>query len=385
LKRFSNLEINSVKRTIEKSSYLSGYSNKFLGGEEIQKFEKNFARRHGCKYGVALNSGTSALFVAMKAAGIKKNQKVIVPALSFTATVSQVLACNAIPIFTDIDKKTYCLDYTSNNKSSKFAIPVHLLGHPCNFEMIKNMMDDGKFVIEDCAQATGAKYKNKSVGSIGNCGIFSFQETKHITTLGEGGMIVTNNEEFLEQCQNIRNHGEYYRDKPFIGYNFRMTEAQAAFGNVQLKKLDKIIHEFRKNAYYILKKLPDSILAPEIEKNIFHSFFILGCMYNQKIMKVNKKNFLDKVTKNRKKILENDSKSDIKGINFKPGKIIGAGYSKPLYKIPLYKKYKPKKICSNSESFVKNSIFLDIHRWRTRSQIDEELEILIQSSKNFYK
>ena len=221
INRFGQDEINSVILSIKNSSLLSGYTNKFLGGETLQKFEKEFARFHNCKYGVSVNSGTSALFVAQLAAGIKNNTKVAVPSITFTATTSQVIAAGGIPNFVDIDPKTYCMNFDFKNKI-KYAIPVHLLGYPCDYEMIKKMKECGMFVIEDCAQAMGAKFKNKSVGSMGDCGIFSFQETKHITTLGEGGIIVTNNEEFAKKCQNIRNHGEYYKDEIYVVDNFKI-------------------------------------------------------------------------------------------------------------------------------------------------------------------
>jgi perosamine synthetase len=379
IKRFGNDEISAVINSINKASLLSGYTNKFLGGEILQKFEKEFARFHNCKYGISVNSGTSALFVAQLAAGVKKNMKVAVPSITFTATTSQVVACSGMPVFTDIDPESYCMDFDFKNKV-KYAIPVHLLGYPCKFEMIKKMKEDGIFVIEDCAQAMGAKYKNKMVGSMGDCGIFSFQETKHITTLGEGGMIITNNEEFAEKCRKIRNHGEYYKDDDAVGFNFRMTDAQAAFGLVQLKRLPKILNDFRKNARYIMKSLPEIISPPTVPKNIEHSFLILGCKFNKNKAGISREKFLDKLTKNRKKFLINEQKSDIKGLNFKPGKIISSGYRTTQYNIPLYRKYRPKNKALNAENFVKNSFFLDIHRWRTKSEIDEELGILQKTS-----
>jgi len=382
VQRFGNEEINAVIKSIKNASFLSGYTNKYLGGELIQKFEKEFARFHKCKYGISVNSGTSALFVVQKAAGVKPGNKVTVPCITFTSTTSQVIACGAKPVFSDIDPMSYCM---IPKEKTKFAIPVHLLGHPCNYDMIKKMKENGTFVIEDCAQAVGAKFKGKFVGSMGDCGIFSLQETKHITTLGEGGMIVTNNEEFAEKCRMIRNHGEYYRDDKQVGFNFRMTEAQAAFGRVQIKRLPNILKIFRKNANYIFKNLPDAIIPPEIPKYVEHSFLILGCKFDSKKAKIERGKFLDKLTKNRHKILESESKSDIKGINFKPGKIIGAGYRTVQYKIPLYRKYKPKKPCINGEKSVKESFFIDIHRWRSQSEIYEELRILKNTLSEFQK
>jgi len=382
INRYGKEEIKAATNCIKTASYLSGFSNKYLGGEEIQKFEKEFARYHGCKYGIAVNSGTSALFVALKASGFKNKRKAAVPCLTFTATASQVIACGGIPSFFDVDPLSYCMNYDFSERSIKFAIPVHLLGHPCKNEMIKKMKENKIFVIEDCAQAMGAKYKGKIVGSMGDCGIFSFQETKHITTLGEGGMIITNNEEFAEKCRRIRNHGEYYREDTHIGFNFRMTEIQAAFGRIQLKKLPKLLKTFRSNANYIFKKLPDAIIPPKIPKAVEHSFMILGCRFDEKKAKIPRDIFIEKLTDNRKKTLENESISDIKGINFRPGKIISSGYKSVQYEIPLYRKHAPKKKCLVGENFVKNSIFLDIHRWRNREEINEELRIINKTLKD---
>ncbi len=380
IERFGKNEIDAVVKSINKSSLLSGFTNKFLGGEILQKFEKEFAKFHNCKYGISVNSGTSALFVAQLAAGIKKNTKVSIPSITFTATTSQVIATGGTPNFIDIDPNSYCMDFNFKNKT-KYVIPVHLLGHPCNFDMIKQMKENQMFVIEDCAQAMGAKFKNKIVGNMGDCGIFSFQETKHITTLGEGGMIITNNEEFANKCQKIRNHGEYYKDDSTVGFNLRLTDAQAAFGLAQLKRLPNILKTFRKNAKYIMKNLPEIISPPIIPKEIEHSFLILGCKYDVKKAGITKDKFLEKLTKNRKKFLVNEEISDIKGLNFKPGKIISSGYKTTQYDIPLYRKFRPKKKLINAENFLKTSFFLDIHRWRTQTEIDEELRILDKTSQ----
>ena len=385
IERFGKEEIKAVNDSIKNASFLSGYTNKYLGGEDLQKFEMEFAKFHGCKYGITVNSGTTALFVAQKAAGVKKGNRVIVPCITFTSTTSQVLGCGAEPSFVDIDRNSFCMNYDFSDASMKYAIPVHLLGHPCKYEMIKKMKEKGIFVIEDCAQAIGAKYQGKVVGSMGDCGIFSFQETKHITTLGEGGMIITNDEDYAEKCRRIRNHGEYYKDDLDVGYNFRMTEAQAAFGRVQLRRLPKILKKFRDNASFIVSNLPRAILPPKIPKGIQHSFLILGCKFIEKKAKVDRDTFLNRLTEKRKKILENESTSDIKGINFRPGKIIGAGYRTVQYGIPLYRKYAPKKRCPVGEEFVKNSLFIDIHRWRTKDEIKEELQIIKNTLMEFDK
>jgi perosamine synthetase len=388
LERFDHKESDAVRNVIENGKYLSGFTTKYLGGEEVQKFEKEFARYIGVKHALSVNSGTMALFIIFKTAieyGKKmKNEKlqnpdIHLPAYTFTADASAALLAGGKIIFEDIDPKTYCMIPPKNH--STIVIPTHLLGNA----MSKIDFGETDFSVEDCCHALGTKVDGKMVGGFGTMSIFSFQETKHMTTLGEGGMICSNNEELIEIAAAIRNHAEYYQENNFLGFNFRMTEAQAAFGRVQLKKMKAILKSFRNNAKYIIKNLPNGILPPFIPSNVEHSFLMIGCSYNEKIVGVDKKTFLGKLTENRKKILQGDEKSDIKGINMKSGKIIGGGYSKPLYEIPTYKKFKPKNGCPNVEDAIKNALWMDIHRFRERDEILEELDILSDTIRKFQK
>ena len=164
-----------------------------------------------------------------------------------------------------------------------------------------------------------------------------------------------------------------------------MTEIQAAFGLVQLKKIKKILKSFRENAKFVIKNLPTGISPPYIPSNVNHSFLIIGCLYDKKIIGVSREIFLKRLTKNRNSILEHDKKSDIKGINMKSGKLISHGYSSPLYQIPIYKKFKPKNICTNAEKFTETSLWMDIHRFREKDEIKEEIEILNKTINEFTK
>ena len=171
--------------------------------------------------------------------------------------------------------------------------------------------------------------------------------------------------------------------KKYFGCNFRMTEAQAAFGRVQLKKIKPILKMFRDNAKQIIKKLPNGITPPYINHKIKHSFLVIGCLYDKKVIGVDREIFLEKLTKNRKHILEMDEKSDIKGINMKSGKLISSGYSTPLYDIPLFKKFAPKNGCRNVEDIIKKSLWMDIHKFRTKEEISEEIDILNDTIRKF--
>ena len=353
MKRFDRKEIEAVKRVIEKGKYLSGFTSKYRGGEEVQNFEEKFARYIGVKHALTFNSGTTALFVAFRTAieyGKKiKNRNlqkpsIHLPAYTFTADPSVALLAGGKIAFEDIDQKTYCM--VTPKKRCDISAPTYLLGNA------SDKIDFGKsdILIEDCCQALGTKVNGRMVGGFGDMSVFSFQETKHITTLGEGGMLCSNNKELIKIAAAIRNHAEFYLEENFLGYNFRMTEAQAAFGNEQLKKINSILKMFRNNAEYILKKLPNGIIPPYIPPRVDHSFLIIGCLFDEGVIGIKRDIFIEKLTKNRKHILEKDEKSDIKGINMKSGKLIGAGYSEPLYKIPMYRKFKPKKVAQTLRS-----------------------------------
>ena len=387
-RRFGDLEVEAVKRVIQNGKYLSGYTTKFRGGDEVQKFEEKFAKFIGTKFALTVNSGTTALLIAYQTAieygKITGNKKLInpvfhMPAYTFTSDASAALMAGGKIIFEDIDPKNFCI--TSPKKHIPIFVPTYLLGNaPDNLDFKK-----ADFVIEDCCQSLGTKVKGKVVGSRGSMSIFSFQETKHITTLGEGGMICSNDEKLIDIAASIRNHAEFYKQNNFLGGNYRMTEAQAAFGTAQLSKINSILKEFSKNAKKIIKKLPDGIDPPVISPNVEHSFLMIGCIFNEKVIGTSRDEFLKKLTKNREHILKDDEKSDIKGINMKSGKLIFPGYSNPLYNIPMFKKFKPKINCKNTEDVIKKSIWMDIHKFRTNAEISEEIDILHETVNEFQK
>ena len=198
-------------------------------------------------------------------------------------------------------------------------------------------------------------------------------------------MICSNNDELIDIVAGIRNHAEFYSEKEYLGGNFRMTEIQAAFGIVQLKKIKKILKLFRNNAKFVIKNLPSGISPPYTPPNVNNSFLVIGCLYNEKEIGTSRKKFLEKLTKNRHHILKKDKKSDIKGINMKSGKLISAGYSSPLYEVPIYKKFKSKNGCPNAKKFTETSLWMDIHKFRARDEIKEELEILTRTINQFKK
>ena len=255
-------------------------SGRYVQGPKVKEFEEKFAQYIGVKHAVATNSGTAALHIALAAAGVGPGDEVIVPALTFFATVEAVLHQNAVPIFADIDPETCNIDPDDIRKrmtdKTKAIIPVHLYGQPADMDPIMEIAEDHDLiVIEDCAQAHGAEYKGRKVGSIGHIGCWSFYATKNMTT-GEGGMITTNDDEIAEKARLIRNHGMISRDDHMVlGYNYRMSEIQAAFGLVQLSRLDKLNEIRIRNSMYLMENLKDvEWLRPtKILPYVKHVFF----------------------------------------------------------------------------------------------------------------
>jgi len=221
-------------------------------GEYIGRFEKEFSKYSDCHYGVAVSNGTVAIHLALVALGIGEGDEVIVPDLTFAATINTVLHANATPVIVDVEENSWCIDPKEIEKAitpkTKAIIPVHIYGQSCDMNAIMKIAKKYNLkVIEDCAEAHGAMYGGKKVGSFGDIGCFSFYGNKVITT-GEGGMCVTKSPELDEKMRVLRDHGmsktkRYWHD--VIGYNYRMTNLQAAIGLAQLERIDEI-HKNRK-------------------------------------------------------------------------------------------------------------------------------------------
>jgi len=259
-------------------------------GASIKQFEELLAQYVGAKYCVTFNSGTSALFAALLALDIREGDEVIVPSFTFIATANAPLFVRAKPVFADIEEETYGLDPEDvkeriSNKT-RAIIPVHYGGCPCKIRELKEVAEDyNLLLIEDAAEAFGAKVNDQKVGTFGDCAIFSFCQNKIITT-GEGGAVVTDNKNLFEKLKLIRSHGRveqaenyFYSAKPAeyvsLGFNFRLSSMAAALGISQLKKADKLIKMRRENANYLklrLKELEDYIMPPEPPDGYYHVY-----------------------------------------------------------------------------------------------------------------
>jgi perosamine synthetase len=255
-------------------------------GEYISKFEESFSNFCGTKWGISCCNGTVALHLALEVLGISKGDEVIIPTFTMIATANVVLYTGARPVLVDSGFDTWNIDVTKIEEKiterTKAIMPVHTYGHPVDMDPLLEIAEEHDlFVIEDAAEAHGAEYKGKKTGGFGDMGCFSFYANKIITT-GEGGMIVTNNSEFAERAELLRNHafGEPRFLHKEVGFNYRMTNIQAAIGLAQMEKAEELVERRRRNAKYyssLLKDIEGTKTPPEAHwaKNVYWMYGIL--------------------------------------------------------------------------------------------------------------
>ena len=237
-----------------------------VAGPFVPEFEKKLAEYVGAKKAVAVQSGTAALHMALYELGIKQNDEVIVPALTFIATINPILYVGATPVLVDVDPETWNINPEEIKKAitkrTKAIIPVHLYGNPCNMDAIMQLAEEyGLYVIEDATESLGATYKGKQTGTFGHFGCFSFNGNKVITT-GGGGIVLTDDEDKASHVKFLVNQArdnlkEYYH--PEMGFNYRMTNIEAALGLAQLKRIDEFLNKkrrFRKVYKEVLGAVP---------------------------------------------------------------------------------------------------------------------------------
>jgi dTDP-4-amino-4,6-dideoxygalactose transaminase len=255
----------------------------FVGGDEIDLFEKKIAKLCGTKYAVALNSGTDALTLALHLLGVRKGDEVITPPNSFIASTAVIVHLGAKPVFVDV-LSDQNIDpnkiQSAITKKTKVIMPVHLSGRMCQMDKIMSIAKKNKIsVVEDAAQSIGSKYKNKMSGSYGDFGCFSAHPLKNLNALGDSGYLTTNSFKYYKKIKSLSNHGMENRNiiKNF-GYISRMDNLQAAFLNYKLKNLDKVISQRRKNALIYMNELDSRFVffndEKENEFNTYHTFVI---------------------------------------------------------------------------------------------------------------
>jgi perosamine synthetase len=354
-----------------------------LHGTYVKQFEEDFAKYIGVKHAIAVNTGTAALHIALAALDIGPGDEVIVPPFTFIATASSILHNNAIPIFADIDPKSYTLDPTSVQENitdkTKAIIPVHLAGISADMESLNTIAENHAIhIIEDAAQSIGTLCNGKKVGSLGTLGCFSFYPSKNITT-GEGGMITTDNDELAKQCRLIRHHGEpswYVYNR--LGYNYRMTEIQGAIGGVQLKKLPEFIEIRNKNAKFLSNAIDEiegitSPFVPEYCKPAFN--YWIGRI-NPNMIGLTKDQFLERFPKS--KVLYPKPLYKTKLFQEKIAYPKGCPWSCPFYGKEL--EYKELSL-PNVELITKEIFALDIHPKMKQEELEEDIEIMRKLAK----
>ena len=272
--------VDSKDITEIKKAALSSF---LTNGPKLDSFEQKFKKFTKSKYAVGVSNATAALYLSLKALGIKKNDEVIIPDLTFAATANSVLQTGATPVLADIDEETLNISAESIikniNRKTRAIIPVHLAGTPCDMQKIMRIARSNSLkVVEDCAHGIGTSYNKKHVGNFGNTGCFSFYPTKNLTTI-EGGMVITNDKKIADFIQLARNHGmsrslmsRYSTGKPWeydikdIGYNYRLDDIRSALGISQLQKL-RILNKKRLIAFHYynkgLKNIPGLIVPNE--------------------------------------------------------------------------------------------------------------------------
>jgi len=311
------------------SQFLGTWHPNFYGGPRVQKLEREWAAYFGARHAVAVNSATSGLYAAAGAAGVGPGDEVIVSPYTMVASASAALVYGSIPVFADIDPNTYCLSPDSIREritpSTKAIVVVDLFGHPAEMDEIMAIAGEhGLVVIEDNAQGPGALYKGRHVGSLGHMGVFSLNYHKTIHT-GEGGVVVTDDDELAERLQLIRNHAEaVVRGKGvqnlvnMVGFNYRMTEIEAAIGSEQLKKLKGLVDRRQENAAYLTERLSGlpGITTPVVRPGCTHGYYVYAIRYDAGVTGVSRKRYVEALR------LE--------------GLTPGAGYVLPIYLEPLY-------------------------------------------------
>lgn len=311
------------------SQFLGTWSPDFFGGPRVQKLEREWSAYFGVKHSVTMNSATSALYAAIGAAGVGPGDEVIVSPYTMAASATAALVYGAIPVFADIDPRTFCLSAETIRARltpyTKAILVVDIFGYPVDFEPIMALARErGIVVIEDAAQAPGARRGGRWAGTLADIGVFSLNYHKTIHT-GEGGVAVTDDDRLAERLQLIRNHAEVVvRNKGttdlvnMVGFNYRMTELEAAIGSEQLKKLEGLAAPRVALADRLsdgLRGLP-GITVPEVEPDVRHGYYVYTLRYDATVTGVPRARFAAALRAE--------------------GLPVSEGYVRPIYLEPMY-------------------------------------------------
>ena len=362
---YSSKEINIVKSVIQ-----SGKVN-YLFGEQGRIFESNFSKFSNTKYSLALANGTLALDLCLRSIGLQEGDEVLVTSRSFVASASCISLLGGIPVFCDVDLNSQNISIEEIKKKfsrkTKAIICVHFAGFPCDMnELTEFASKKGIFIVEDCAQAHGAKIGNKSVGSFGDISAWSFCNDKIMTLMGEGGMVTTNSSNLHKFIASFNNHGKnlkkYFDKKPHtkfpylhdgIGSNYRLTEMQSAVGVFQLSMMEKWNEQRSKNALHLEKAVRDLeiVSLPMLPENFKHGWYKYYMTLNPK-----------KIKKSLKRI---DILNKLRAENV-PAFFGGCG---EIYNEKSFKKFKPSPLLHNAKFLENYSLMFEVHPTITTKEI----------------
>jgi dTDP-4-amino-4,6-dideoxygalactose transaminase len=343
-------EVQAVVKVLRSGMLTSGLG----AGPTVTEFEKGFAKMAGAKHAVAVNTGTAALHAAIMAMGVKQGDEVILPSFTFVATAEAVALAGAKPVFADIDPKTYNLSPASVEKAltkkTKAILPVDLYGYSAEMKPLREIADKHSLaLVEDAAQAHGLTYEGKPAGAFADATCWSMYASKNIMT-GEGGVVTTNNDQIDETLRMIRTHGEKAKYASLIlGTNYRMSEMQAAIGNVQLTRLDGFVAKRRQNAQALTKLLEknNKLILPYESKDRLHSWYL----YTAKLK--------DGKEEERNHIVEELKKKGIGAEIY---------YINPVHQMPFYRENFGSAKLPQTEKASKQVFSLPIHPGVTEEQ-----------------
>lgn len=279
-------QYQSLKKEIDSCILLNLENTSFIGGQEITQFEQSFASYVNANFCVACANGTDSIEILLKAMGITQNDEVLVPAISWISTSEAVSSIGATPIFVDIDAYNYTIDtnliLSKITSKTKAIIPVHLYGQPANMHAIMKIARANKLkVLEDCAQAHGAKIDGQHVGSFGDAASFSFYPGKNLGAYGDAGCMITNDKEIARKAKLIANHGQIIKHNHIIeGRNSRLDNIQAAILNVKIPHLNHWIKRRNEIGIQYINKIKNvKIKTPVINNSNYHAFhlFVIRC------------------------------------------------------------------------------------------------------------
>ena len=397
-------EENAVLKVL-RGGHTSGFSgragDRFLGGGQVKEFERQIASKFKTEYAVTFNSATSALHGCMAALGIGPGDEVITSPYTMSATPSSVLMTNGIPVFADIEMSSYGIDPVSVeslvNPQTRAILAVNIFGHPAKLNELRNIADKhGLALVEDNAQSPGIKYHDTTTGKVGDMSVLSFNYHKAIQT-GEGGAVITNNKDYALRLQLIRNHAEVVVGVMpevslvnMLGWNYRLTEVQAAIGIEQLKKIDYLTEQRQTLAKYLSNQLVERynfIFPPVVENNCEHGYYLFPMRFNKNKIGISRQLF-------------------VKALKFE-GISISEGYVKPIYLEPMYQSkiaygasgcpfkcltYKgkvnyDKGICPNTERmYYEELILTDICKYpNTKEEVDQLIQAVDKIVANIDK